>query len=124
MLNPIRLEADPNKLSGDSAEWSGRDAELARPLTAGEEELQLQLALAMSREEAEREERRRRSDDVRLQLAISQSQQDFQLEAYLREEALHLHTYKRRAPTCPAWLPSCCDCLATVSPDSLVVQYS
>ncbi|KAJ8730425.1 hypothetical protein PYW07_017463 [Mythimna separata] len=67
-------------LSGDSAEWSGggREAELARPLTAGEEELQLQLALAMSREEAEREERRRRSDDVRLQLAISQSQQDFQ----------------------------------------------
>uniref|UniRef100_A0A2A4JTY0 ENTH domain-containing protein n=1 Tax=Heliothis virescens TaxID=7102 RepID=A0A2A4JTY0_HELVI len=67
-------------LSGDSAEWSGRDAELARPLTAGEEELQLQLALAMSREEAEREERRRRSDDVRLQLAISQSQQDFQTD--------------------------------------------
>lgn len=68
------------QLSGDSAEWSGggREAELARPLTAGEEELQLQLALAMSREEAEREERRRRSDDVRLQLAISQSQQDFQ----------------------------------------------
>ncbi|CAH0578938.1 unnamed protein product [Chrysodeixis includens] len=65
-------------LSGDSAEWSGRDAELARPLTAGEEELQLQLALAMSREEADRDERRRRSDDVRLQLAISQSQQDFQ----------------------------------------------
>ncbi|XP_059056909.1 epsin-2 isoform X2 [Achroia grisella] len=56
----------------------GREAELARPLTAGEEELQLQLALAMSREEAEREERRRRSDDVRLQLAISQSQNDFQ----------------------------------------------
>ncbi|KOB75199.1 Epsin-2 [Operophtera brumata] len=53
----------------------GREAELARPLTAGEE---LQLALAMSREEAEREERRRRSDDVRLQLAISQSQNDFQ----------------------------------------------
>lgn len=66
------------QLSGDSAEWSGRDAELARPLTAGEEELQLQLALAMSREEADRDERRRRSDDVRLQLAISQSQQDFQ----------------------------------------------
>lgn len=65
-------------LSGDGAEWSGRDAELARPLTAGEEELQLQLALAMSREEADRDERRRRSDDVRLQLAISQSQQDFQ----------------------------------------------
>ncbi|XP_075973081.1 epsin homolog lqf isoform X2 [Anticarsia gemmatalis] len=66
-------------LSGDSAEWSGgREAELARPLTAGEEELQLQLALAMSREEAERDERRRRSDDVRLQLAISQSQNDFQ----------------------------------------------
>ncbi|KAF9410392.1 hypothetical protein HW555_010518 [Spodoptera exigua] len=65
-------------LSGESAEWSGREAELARPLTAGEEELQLQLALAMSREEAERDERRRRSDDVRLQLAISQSQQDFQ----------------------------------------------
>ncbi|XP_022831239.1 epsin-2 isoform X1 [Spodoptera litura] len=65
-------------LSGSGAEWSGREAELARPLTAGEEELQLQLALAMSREEAERDERRRRSDDVRLQLAISQSQQDFQ----------------------------------------------
>ncbi|XP_050561038.1 epsin-2 isoform X1 [Spodoptera frugiperda] len=65
-------------LGGEGAEWSGREAELARPLTAGEEELQLQLALAMSREEAERDERRRRSDDVRLQLAISQSQQDFQ----------------------------------------------
>ncbi|XP_053607817.1 epsin-2 isoform X2 [Plodia interpunctella] len=65
--------------SAESAEWTGgREAELARPLTAGEEELQLQLALAMSREEAEREERRRRSDDVRLQLAISQSQNDFQ----------------------------------------------
>ncbi|KAL0840827.1 hypothetical protein ABMA28_014635 [Loxostege sticticalis] len=64
-------------VSGGSAEWSGRDAELARPLTAGEEELQLQLALAMSREEAERDERRRRSDDVRLQLALSQSQHDF-----------------------------------------------
>ncbi|KAJ0176938.1 hypothetical protein K1T71_006947 [Dendrolimus kikuchii] len=67
-------------LSSDSAEWVGREAELARPLTAGEEELQLQLALAMSREEAEREERRRRSDDVRLQLALSQSQHDFQSE--------------------------------------------
>ncbi|XP_049868641.1 epsin-1 [Pectinophora gossypiella] len=65
-------------LPNESAEWSGRESELARPLTAGEEELQLQLALAMSREEAEREERRRRSDDVRLQLAISQSQNDFQ----------------------------------------------
>lgn len=65
-------------LNSESAEWHGRDAELARPLTAGEEELQLQLALAMSREEAEREERRRRSDDVRLQLAISQSQHDLQ----------------------------------------------
>ncbi|XP_072932329.1 epsin-2 isoform X4 [Epargyreus clarus] len=65
-------------LSNEPAEWGGREAELARPLTAGEEELQLQLALAMSREEAEREERRRRSDDVRLQLAISQSQNDFQ----------------------------------------------
>ncbi|XP_045520401.1 epsin-2 isoform X1 [Pieris brassicae] len=70
-------------LSG-SGEWAGsapgngRESELARPLTAGEEELQLQLALAMSREEAEREEKRRRSDDVRLQLAISQSQNDFQ----------------------------------------------
>ncbi|XP_063534138.1 epsin-2 isoform X3 [Cydia strobilella] len=65
-------------LNSESAEWHGRDAELARPLTAGEEELQLQLALAMSREEAEKEERRRRSDDVRLQLAISQSQHDLQ----------------------------------------------
>ncbi|XP_037293626.1 epsin-2 isoform X2 [Manduca sexta] len=79
-------------LAGESPEWgrsergggggggaaSAREAELARPLTAGEEELQLQLALAMSREEAEKDERRRRSDDVRLQLAISQSQQDFQ----------------------------------------------
>ncbi|CAH0719683.1 unnamed protein product, partial [Brenthis ino] len=65
-------------LSSSPGSWSGREAELARPLTAGEEELQLQLALAMSREEAEREERRRRSDDVRLQLAISQSQNDFQ----------------------------------------------
>lgn len=61
-------------VSGDSV------SSLARPLTAGEEELQLQLALAMSREEAERDERRRRSDDVRLQLAISQSQNDFQTE--------------------------------------------
>lgn len=68
---------------GGGGEWvgvGGREAELARPLTAGEEELQLQLALAMSREEAEREERRRRSDDVRLQLAISQSQHDFQTD--------------------------------------------
>lgn len=54
-----------------------RDLEVARPQTAGEEELQLQLALAMSREEAEQEEQKRRSDDVRLQLALSQSQQDF-----------------------------------------------
>ncbi|OWR52372.1 putative liquid facet [Danaus plexippus plexippus] len=68
----------PALRSSEATEWSGRDSELARPLTAGEEELQLQLALAMSREEAEREERRRRSDDVRLQLAISQSQNDFQ----------------------------------------------
>ncbi|XP_045771362.1 epsin-1 isoform X2 [Maniola jurtina] len=68
-------------LNSEPAEWTGgREAELARPLTAGEEELQLQLALAMSREEAEREERRRRSDDVRLQLAISQSQNDFQTD--------------------------------------------
>ncbi|XP_048482987.1 epsin-1 isoform X2 [Plutella xylostella] len=65
--------------SGSGGEWAGaRETELARPLTAGEEELQLQLALAMSREEAERDERRRRSDDVRLQLAISQSQHDLQ----------------------------------------------
>ncbi|XP_028161432.1 epsin-2 isoform X2 [Ostrinia furnacalis] len=68
----------PVETPGGGAEWAGRDAELARPLTAGEEELQLQLALAMSREEAERDERRRRSDDVRLQLALSQSQHDFQ----------------------------------------------
>lgn len=54
-----------------------RDIEIARPQTAGEEELQLQLALAMSREEAEQEEQKRKSDDVRLQLALSQSQQDF-----------------------------------------------
>ncbi|CAH1967400.1 unnamed protein product [Acanthoscelides obtectus] len=54
-----------------------RDIEVARPQTAGEEELQLQLALAMSREEAEQEEQKRKSDDVRLQLALSQSQQDF-----------------------------------------------
>jgi len=47
---------------------------LARPQTAGEEELQLQLALAMSREEAEKEDEKRRSDDVRLALAITQSQ--------------------------------------------------
>ncbi|GBP30802.1 Epsin-2 [Eumeta japonica] len=67
-----------NGTSAGGGAAPARDAELARPLTAGEEELQLQLALAMSREEADREERRRRSDDVRLQLAISQSQQDFQ----------------------------------------------
>ncbi|XP_066262936.1 epsin-2 isoform X2 [Euwallacea similis] len=65
-------------------EWSSRDStelprdiEVARPQTAGEEELQLQLALAMSREEADQEEQKRKSDDVRLQLALSQSQQDF-----------------------------------------------
>jgi len=51
------------------------DLDLARPQTAGEEELQLQLALAMSREEAEKEEEKRRSDEVRLALAISQSQE-------------------------------------------------
>ncbi|XP_017774590.1 PREDICTED: epsin-2 isoform X2 [Nicrophorus vespilloides] len=62
--------------SRDSVELP-RDLEVARPQTAGEEELQLQLALAMSREEAEQEEQKRRSDDVRLQLALSQSQQDF-----------------------------------------------
>lgn len=62
--------------SRDSAELP-RDLEIARPQTAGEEELQLQLALAMSREEAEQEEQKRKSDDVRLQLALSQSQQDF-----------------------------------------------
>merc|ERR1712071_264027 len=50
------------------------DLDLARPQTAGEEELQLQLALAMSREEAEKEDEKRRSDDVRLALAINQSQ--------------------------------------------------
>lgn len=54
-----------------------REIEIARPQTAGEEELQLQLALAMSKEEAEQEEQKRKSDDVRLQLALSQSQQDF-----------------------------------------------
>ncbi|XP_050507822.1 epsin-2 isoform X2 [Diabrotica virgifera virgifera] len=65
-------------------DWGSRDAvdlprdiEIARPQTAGEEELQLQLALAMSREEADQEEQKRKSDDVRLQLALSQSQQDF-----------------------------------------------
>ncbi|CAG5031452.1 unnamed protein product [Parnassius apollo] len=68
--------------AGSRGSWGARsrEAELARPLTAGEEELQLQLALAMSREEAERDERRRRSDDVRLQLAISQSQHDLQTQ--------------------------------------------
>lgn len=63
--------------SRDSGTELPRDLEVARPQTAGEEELQLQLALAMSREEAEQEEQKRRSDDVRLQLALSQSQQDF-----------------------------------------------
>ncbi|XP_076273011.1 epsin homolog lqf isoform X3 [Rhynchophorus ferrugineus] len=62
-----------NKESADVS----REIEIARPQTAGEEELQLQLALAMSREEAEQEEQKRKSDDVRLQLALSQSQQDF-----------------------------------------------
>ncbi|XP_047529224.1 epsin-1 isoform X1 [Vanessa atalanta] len=83
----------PPLSNSEPAEWSGREAELARPLTAGEEELQLQLALAMSREEAEREERRRRSDDVRLQLAISQSQNDFQttgVEPKKPEQQSHL----------------------------------
>ncbi|KAH1024983.1 hypothetical protein HUJ05_009803 [Dendroctonus ponderosae] len=63
--------------SGNSGTELPRDIEIARPQTAGEEELQLQLALAMSREEAEQEEQKRKSDDVRLQLALSQSQQDF-----------------------------------------------
>ncbi|XP_060521247.1 epsin-2 isoform X2 [Cylas formicarius] len=63
--------------SDSSAAEIPRDIEIARPQTAGEEELQLQLALAMSREEAEQEEQKRKSDDVRLQLALSQSQQDF-----------------------------------------------
>ncbi|KAF9817599.1 hypothetical protein SFRURICE_014738 [Spodoptera frugiperda] len=52
--------------------------------------------------EAERDERRRRSDDVRLQLAISQSQQDFQIEAYLRDEVMRLQTYKPE-PSAPSW---------------------
>lgn len=68
--------------SRDSAEIA-RELEVARPQTAGEEELQLQLALAMSREEAEQEEQKRRSDDVRLQLALSQSQQDFKYDVNL-----------------------------------------
>ncbi|RVE48914.1 hypothetical protein evm_006484 [Chilo suppressalis] len=76
--SPTYPPVDNMGAGSGSGEWSGRDAELARPLTAGEEELQLQLALAMSREEAEKDERRRRSDDVRLQLALSQSQNDFQ----------------------------------------------
>lgn len=105
---PLSNQAQYNRfqLSSDSADWGGREAELARPLTAGEEELQLQLALAMSREEAEREERRRRSDDVRLQLAISQSQHDFQsvprtcsntcthsLSCIYNLTQLHVHTH-------------------------------
>ncbi|KRT85403.1 hypothetical protein AMK59_1380 [Oryctes borbonicus] len=69
----FRGEWSSSKESGELP----RDLEVARPQTAGEEELQLQLALAMSREEAEQEEQKRRSDDVRLQLALSQSQQDF-----------------------------------------------
>jgi hypothetical protein len=56
--------------------------DLARPQTAGEEELQLQLALAMSREEAEKEDEKRRSDDVRLALAISQSQEGGAIVGY------------------------------------------
>ncbi|CAG9092945.1 unnamed protein product [Plutella xylostella] len=83
--------------SGSGGEWAGaRETELARPLTAGEEELQLQLALAMSREEAERDERRRRSDDVRLQLAISQSQHDLQLREWAR-----LQKIRKTQPTIP-----------------------
>lgn len=58
------------------------DLDLARPQTAGEEELQLQLALAMSREEAEKEDEKRRSDDVRLALAISQSQEGGAIVGY------------------------------------------
>ncbi|XP_065173198.1 epsin-2 isoform X3 [Atheta coriaria] len=63
--------------SRDSGSELPNDLEMARPQTAGEEDLQLQLAIAMSKEEAEQEEQKRRSDDVRLQLALSQSQQDF-----------------------------------------------
>ncbi|CAH1128965.1 unnamed protein product [Ceutorhynchus assimilis] len=70
------FRGDWNTVVRDAAELP-RDIEVARPQTAGEEELQLQLALAMSREEAEQEEQKRKSDDVRLQLALSQSQQDF-----------------------------------------------
>ncbi|XP_072932327.1 epsin-2 isoform X2 [Epargyreus clarus] len=104
-------------LSNEPAEWGGREAELARPLTAGEEELQLQLALAMSREEAEREERRRRSDDVRLQLAISQSQNDFQLEQYLRYQAMLSECGGWQLESLPrCWLFGCMDCLRSLSP--------
>ncbi|XP_022910356.2 epsin-2 [Onthophagus taurus] len=77
--------------SRDSGGELPRDLEVARPQTAGEEELQLQLALAMSREEAEQEEQKRRSDDVRLQLALSQSQQDFKQQQEHHHKDKHSH---------------------------------
>ncbi|KAG5893150.1 hypothetical protein JTB14_000413 [Gonioctena quinquepunctata] len=80
-----------------TGDWSSRDTvdlpreiEVARPQTAGEEELQLQLALAMSREEAEQEEQKRKSDDVRLQLALSQSQQDFKYVSHQDKPPSHM----------------------------------
>ncbi|KAL1115923.1 hypothetical protein AAG570_005418 [Ranatra chinensis] len=71
------FQTRPNWSSCDTDSSNRSALDLARPQTAGEEELQLQLALAMSREEAEQEEQKRRSDDVRLQLAISQSQNEY-----------------------------------------------
>ncbi|KAK2725641.1 epsin-2-like [Artemia franciscana] len=69
----LRTSSSLSESSSSREARNGSDMDLARPSTAGEEELQLQLAIAMSREEAEAEESRKRSDELRLALAISQS---------------------------------------------------
>ncbi|KAK7113584.1 epsin-1-like isoform X2 [Littorina saxatilis] len=62
----------------DSSPGSGSggttsEMENARPVSAGEEELQLQLALAMSKEEHDEEVRKGKSDEMKLQMALEQS---------------------------------------------------
>lgn len=51
----------------------GSEIEIARPLTASEEENQLKIALALSKEEAEQQEKTRKNDELRLKLALDVS---------------------------------------------------
>ena len=85
-------ELGPHRQSGSGRKLSN-EVELARPQTAGEEELQLQLALALSKEEHDKDSKKKQSDDLRLEMAIEQSQAEVSIHFIIIIVVLFHNTY-------------------------------